>query len=120
MLAGEATSLIPSSPSGLQRTIVVAGRGATVHQEGGAGDEGTLVAHEQLCHVGDLVGGAGAACGTLGEHVLVEIPPPGPLNSSTAKGVTMMPGAMAFRRAPRLPHSTDCAITRFSLQRLAS
>ena len=34
-------------------------------------------------------------------------------------GVTMMPGAMSFRRAPRLPHSTACAVTRFSLQRFA-
>ncbi len=32
----------------------------------------------------------------------------------------MMLGAIAFRRAPRLPHSTHWTMTRFSLQRFAA
>ena len=34
-------------------------------------------------------------------------------------GVTIIPGAMSLILAPLFPHSTDCAMTRFSLQRFA-
>lgn len=43
----------------------------------------------------------------------------GPLNSSIASGVTMIPGEMELMRAPFSPHLTASAITRFSLQRFA-
>jgi hypothetical protein len=36
-----------------------------------------------------------------------------------ANGVTMMPGEMLLIRAPRCPHFTASAITRFTLQRFA-
>ena len=38
----------------------------------------------------------------------------------SASGVTMMPGEMELMRAPRRPHLTASAITRLTLQRLAS
>ena len=45
------------------------------NEDGGSGDERAPVAHQQLRHVGDLVRRTGTARGTLGEHVLVKVPP---------------------------------------------
>lgn len=44
--------------------------------------------------------------------------PRGPLNSSLASGVRMMPGLIVLMRAPRRPQCTASAITRSELPRV--
>ena len=46
--------------------------------------------------------------------------PRGPLSSSLASGVIMMPGLIVLTRAPRLPQRTASAITRSELPRFAN
>lgn len=46
--------------------------------------------------------------------------PRGPVSSSRASGVKMIPGLMALRRAPRFAHRTASAITRSEFPRFAS
>lgn len=101
-----------------QRAVEVARGRAAVDEEGRARDERALVAHQKLGDVCDFVRRAGASRGALSEHVLVE---------AAARAVELVEcqrrdddaGAMSFRRAPRSPHSTACAVMRFSLQRFA-
>lgn len=57
----------------LQRAVIVAGCSAAINEKSGAADKRTFVAHEQLGHICHLVRCAGAADGTLGKHILVEI-----------------------------------------------
>ena len=59
----------------LEGAVVVAAGSSAVNEEGGACDELTFIAHEQLRHVRHLIRGAGAPCRALGKHVLVEITP---------------------------------------------
>ena len=47
-------------------------------------------------------------------------PPRGPVNSSLARGVMMMPGLMVFTLAPRLAQRTASALTRSECPHLAS
>jgi hypothetical protein len=42
----------------------------------------------------------------------------GPVSSSFASGVMMMPGLIVLTRVPRLPHRTASAITRSAFPRL--
>jgi hypothetical protein len=46
--------------------------------------------------------------------------PRGPVSSSLASGVMMIPELIVLIRAPRLPHRTASAITRSELPRFAS
>ena len=57
----------------LQRAVVIAAGCSTVDQEGGAGDERSLVAHQKLGDICHLIRRARTARRALGEHVLVEI-----------------------------------------------
>ena len=58
----------------LQWAVEAAGGGAAVNKEGGAADEGALIAQQKLRDVRRLIRRAGAACGAPGEHVLINIP----------------------------------------------
>lgn len=58
----------------LQRAIVIAGSRTAVNQKGGAGYKRALVAHQQFRHICRLVRRTGPASGTLGKHILIEIP----------------------------------------------
>ncbi len=51
---------------------------------------------------------------------VLEHPVKCPETQHQARGVTTMPGEMALILAPRAPHLTASAMTRFTLQRLAS
>ena len=106
--------LLPG-PSRPQGAIKIGCGSAVVDEEVCASNESSLVAHQQFRHIGYLVGRAGAAGGALGKHILIEIP---------AGALELINGKRcdddARRDAPRSPHFTDSAITRFSLQRLAS
>ena len=58
----------------LQRAIVVACSRSAVNQDGSSGNKCALAAHQQLCHIGDLIRCARTSSRTLCEHILVEIP----------------------------------------------
>ena len=76
-------------------------------------------AHEQRADGSDFVRRAGAPGRGQLDHAPVPSPR-GPVSSSLASGVMMMPGLIVLTRAPRLPQRTASAITRSEFPRLAS
>ncbi len=78
-----------------------------------------LVAHHQFRHVGYFIRRARAARGAFGEHVLIKISPR-PVEFVQRQGRDDNARRNGVEPSPRLTHSTAWAITRFSLQRLAS
>ena len=99
---------------------VEVGRGdSAVHEEVAAGDERAVAAHEKRADGSDLVWVPPRPAGQ--SSIMRRYPSPrGPVSSSRASGVKMMPGLIVLIRAPRFPHRTASAITRSEFPRLAS
>jgi len=68
-------------------------------------------------HTAVVVRGPGAPDRAQFDHVPVALTA-GPVSSSLASGVMMMPGLIVFTLAPCLPQQTASAITRSELPRL--
>ncbi len=93
--------------------VEVGGGHTAVHEEVAAVDERADGTQEERADGPDLVRST--------SPIRRRYPSPrGPVSSSLASGVMMMPGLIVLIRAPRLLHRTASAITRSAFPRLAS
>ena len=94
-------------------------RDPAIHEEVAAGDERAVRSHEERPDAPTSSGCRPVRPGI--SSIMRRYPSPrGPVSSSLASGVMMMPGLIVLIRAPRLPHRTASAMTRSEFPRLAS
>ena len=100
--------------------VPVGGGHAAIHEEVAAGDEPAVRAHEQRADGCPPRPECRRAQPRTPRSCAGSPAPRGPVSSSLASGVMMMPGLIVLTRAPRLPQRTASAITRSEFPRFAS
>lgn len=74
-LPGQSPSIKRLLKSRLQRSVKIRCCGAAVNKEIRASNKRAFIAHQQLCHIGHLIGGSRAACRAFDKHVLIKVSP---------------------------------------------
>ena len=111
-LPGQSPSIKRLLKSRLQRSVKIRCCGAAVNKEIRASNKRAFIAHQQLCHIGHLIGGSRAACRAFSEHIFIEI------STWTVKliycqRVTIMPGEMELIRVFDLFRLKDIQLQKF-------